>query len=572
MLKPYKMKTVKQLLNKIDFFLAFIFIMPFIYGTLYDFSTLIITSILQLILIIKFIKNKKLKIDLNYTFIFLGILFICSLLTVIWAVDKNDSIIGTLRYSSLLVFTTLLVQYEPEKKSSILKTIAYSAIAMLILSLILGIIPITRDVVFTNNGRIKGLFEYANTFALFLLLSLIIISQSKNDKMGIALSGILLFGIILTGSRTTFILTIAYIIYWSLNKKNTKRKIYIITYLSIFALFILYVWIINKQSVLGRMFLVTLNSRTLLERLVYWQDGLKLLKNNIFGHGYMGYFYKVYENQTGPYQIRFIHNEYLQMILDIGIIPTVIFIITLLSSLISNKNSKMNRLILLTILIHIIVDIDLQYLIIWYIIILTLNSKKIKEFTIDFNYTVTLCMIILFSIYAYYGTATFLNYIGNSELASKMLNNYTEAKIGKMLKTEDINKSHKIADEILEKNKYVVQAYKINSIYYLQNSNFEKMVENKKQQIKLDKYNIENYEGYILMLSKALEYYSQKQDSKNVEKYIDYILEAEEEISMANNNMNKLEYKIYDDPKLKLSQDMEKYINDMKKIKNNINN
>ena len=51
----------------------------------------------------------------------------------------------------------------------------------------------------------------------------------------------------------------------------------------------------------------------------------------------MGFSYKIYEVQTGMYLTRFVHNEYLQMALDIGIIPLAIFIVILIKSIISKK-------------------------------------------------------------------------------------------------------------------------------------------------------------------------------------------------------------------------------------------
>ena len=47
-------------------------------------------------------------------------------------------------------------------------------------------------------------------------------------------------------------------------------------------------------------------------------------------------------------------------------------------------------------------------------------------------------------MYAYFAIATFMNFIGKNEIALNMINNYTEAKVEVMLKTENIEKAHKI--------------------------------------------------------------------------------------------------------------------------------
>ena len=563
---------MKEKIKSIDPILVFIFVIPFIYGTLYDFSSLLVVSIIQLILIIYYIKNKKIKIELNMTFICLVSLALFSFLTIIWAVDKNDAMIGGLRYLSVLIFAILLMQLDNEKKNKIYITLAYSALTMLIISLLLGIIPATRGIVFLKNYRLKGFFEYSNTFALFLLLGLIVITQSKRNKVSIIMHIAFIAGIILTGSRTTLILTALFVLAWCFSKENKQKKTYLIIYICIFVLFILYVLVFNQSSVLGR--LISFKSTTLLERFVYWKDGISLLKTNLFGHGYMGYSYKIYSIQTGPYETRFVHNEYLQMAIDIGIMPTLLFIGTLIKSIVSRNNSKLNKILLVIIMIHMLIDIDLQYLIIWIFIILALDSNELKEKIITFNYTTVVVLAIIFVVYLYYGIATLMFFIGNYKVSQNMINNYTEANTIEMIEQKDLDDAHKIADKILKDNRYVHQAYGINASYYYNKLSFEKMVENKKQEIALDKYNEEVYKEYILLLSKSIDYFQKIQDFNNLSKYINYVTEVEEMVKSVNENINKLEKEIYDEDtiELKLSDELIKYIEEMKSINANLLN
>ena len=551
-----KEKIIKKL-KSIDLVIFLIMLMPFLFGTFHNFSVFLVALILQIIILIFYIKNKKVNIKINSGLICSGLLFIFSLLSVIWAVDRNDAFIGSLRYLSIVIFNFLLMQLTKQKKEKVLEIIPYSAVLMLIISLIVGFIPACKHIVYTQGGSLTGFFTYANTFALYLLLGIIIITNKKIDKYTIiAITIGLIIGIMLTKSRATFILTILYFVYFSLNKYNCKKRYYFFTFIALFSLSSAILFILNKTKIIN----ISENLGTIFERLLYWKDSLKLILHNPFGYGYMGFSYKIYEVQTGAYITKFVHNEYLQMILDIGIIPTLIFIIILIKSIISKENSKLNKLILITIMLHIFLDLDLQSIIIFYIMFMCLDEKLYKEFEIKFNYTFTLGLLIVSFLYGYYCVASFMNFIVDNQIANEMLSNYTEAKV-ELMKSDDINIVHKYAEEILKNNKYEARAYNANAVYYLLSGDFDKMVECKKKELFLDKYNMKLYEEYAMMLDDVLSYYEQKNDTKNYNKYVNYLLEIEDILENVKNSTSFLAYKITDNLSLELSQNIKDYIN-----------
>ncbi len=547
-------------------YIAVIFgIIPFLFGTFYDFSVFFVSAIFSTILLIIFIKNKKLQIKINNAFILSIILVIFSILTIIWAVDKTSAQAGVLRYLSLLVFSILLMQLTEKDKENILKIIPYSGLMMVLISIILGLFPNLKGIVYSESNRLTGLFQYANTFALYLLIGFIIITNRKINKCTIPTAIILLFGIFMTGSRTTFVLSIIYIIYLSFRKETKNKKLYAIIYFSILLVIGIYVLVTKNIDTIGRIFTISLDSSTLLGRILYWKDGLVLLLQNIFGYGYMGYSYEIYEIQTGMYYTKFVHNDYLQMALDIGIIPLIAFIVILIKSLISKQNTKLNKIILISIMLHMFLEFDLQFIIIFYILIMCLEEKEYKK--IEINYSITTDIIILISdfIFIYYGIAYFMNYIGKNDITISMLN-YTQAKVELMLETENINNAKKLADEILENNKYEYQAYYIKSMYYLQNKEFDKMVENKKKEISLDKYNPKVYEEYVYMLSQVLQYYAEKENQEMTQKYAGYILEVENTVKDVKSKTSTLANKLQDSSEIKLNEETVEYINEIRSI------
>ena len=565
-------------------------IIPFLIGTFYDFSVFLVTLIFSGILLGIFIKNKKLKIEINNMFLLSMLLFIFSFLGIFWAIDKNDAIIGTLRMLSLVIFSILLMQCKKEEKEKILNVIPYSGLVMLILSIIIGFIPALRNIVYSESNRITGMFQYSNVFALYLLIGFIIITNKKKKeekvkeakeesvkieknkqkllkKYSPIICGIiLLIGILMTGSRTTFIITTIYIIYLCFRKENRYRKIYGITYAVILLLLGIYVLITKNIETIGRIFTISMDSSTLLGRILYWKDGLNLLLENIFGYGYMGYSYKVYEIQTGMYYTKFVHNDYLQIALDIGIIPLVIFIIFLVKSLFSKNNSKLNKIILIAIIIHMFLEFDLQFMIIFYILLMCLEEKTYKKIEIEKSITSYLVIGIVILVYGYYGIACFMNYIKQDEIAINMLGDFTEAKVNVMNSTENLNTANRLADEVLEKNIYAYQAYGIKAIYYLQNNEFEKMIEMKKKEIALDKYNPQVYEDYVFCLSQVLEKYAKEQNDEEIIKYSKYVFEVENMIQDVKNKTDKITEKLQDSSKIELSEETLNYINNIKEI------
>lgn len=569
-------------------------IIPFLIGTFYDFSVFLVTLIFSGILLGIFIKNKKLKIEINNMFLLSMVLFIFSFLGIFWAIDKNDAIIGTLRMLSLVIFSILLMQCTKEEKEKILNVIPYSGLVMLILSIIIGFIPALRNIVYSESNRITGMFQYSNVFALYLLIGFIIITNKKKKeekvkeakeesvkteknkkenrekllkKYSPIICGIiLLIGILMTGSRTTFIITTIYIIYLCFRKENRYRKIYGITYAVILLLLGIYVLITKNIETIGRIFTISMDSSTLLGRILYWKDGLNLLLENIFGYGYMGYSYKIYEIQTGMYYTKFVHNDYLQMALDIGIIPLVIFIIFLVKSLFSKNNSKLNKIILIAIIIHMFLEFDLQFMIIFYILLMCLEERTYKKIEIEKSITSYLVIGIVILVYGYYGIACFMNYIKQDEIAINMLGDFTEAKVNVMNSTENLNTANRLADEVLEKNIYAYQAYGIKAIYYLQNNEFEKMIEMKKKEISLDKYNPQVYEDYVFCLSQVLEKYAKEQNDEEIIKYSKYVFEVENMIQDVKNKTDKITEKLQDSSKIELSEETLNYINNIKEI------
>ena len=82
---------------------------------------------------------------------------------------------------------------------------------------------------------------------------------------------------------------------------------------------------------------ISLSNSTLIGRFLYWQDALPLVFTHPFGLGYMGYYYLQGSVQTGVYTTVFVHNDFLQLLLDFGWIPGIAAAAVFFRSLFSGK-------------------------------------------------------------------------------------------------------------------------------------------------------------------------------------------------------------------------------------------
>jgi len=570
----YMRRKFKDMLNMIKNSILnkyiLIALIPFAFGLFHNFAVYIVAIILLLVLTYILYKNKKIYIFLNLPFISISVLTIGYLLTCFWAVDKNDALLGFFRILTIFLFSNVIMQIQKDELQSYYKLIPKSALLMCLVCFIFGLIPELKKYVYSDNGRLGGFFQYSNTFALFLLVGLIIsIYDSSKVKNKFFEEIILLIGIFLTGSRTVFLLTILFFItYLFTNKDKDKdkwKKIILLIVIMILAFII--ALITNNFDTIGRYLTISLNSSTLWGRLIYYYDAVKLLRSNLFGYGYMGYSFVYPTIQTAIYNIKFVHSDFLQIALDIGIIPTIFWIISITYSILSSKTSNMQRIILIVMFLHMLFDFNLEFLVIYFIIISmqNLNNGK-RKIEIKSNILILFFIVILSIIYLYLSIATFMNYIGNNSIAINMLPNYTEAKL-ELLKTEkNIKNAKLLAEEIIKENKYISFTYYIKAVNELYNKNYEKMCEYQEIAIKLDKYNKDNYENYIIMLSQTLEETAKNNDRNNTLKYMNKVIKIREMLDELKDNTNRLASKIQDNSHINLNEQTNEYIKNIEGV------
>lgn len=541
-----------------------LFIATFIFGGFYDFSVFFISAVLSINLLVKYIKNKEIKIELNFPFWISTLFVLGNFLTLFWAIDKNDAVFGLFRSIALFIFVLNLYQIDDKSKNMLKMVVPLSGFIMFIISIILAIIPSTKNIVISDGNRLTGFFQYANSYAIFLLLGIIILLNSEiKEKIKVPIMLLLVLAILLTGSRITFILLILNFIYYIVKSKSKNKLKYILGFVLVIAIIIIVALATNNFQNIGRILTLSFSSSTLLGRFVYYKDSLTLILKNIFGYGYMGYSYVYPEIQTAPYYIKFVHNDFLQIALDIGIIPALIFLCILVKALFSKNISVQNKVLLITLSIHMFFEFDLQFFVLLALLMIFMNDKNEKQKALSFSIILIAFCAILSIINCYYGIASVSNIFGDGKLGTKMLSNYTETKEKEAFEyyeKNNLSKADEIAKSILVKNKYSIVSYNIDAYYLLETKKYDDMVIQKNNAIELDKYNMQTYEDYVLLLSKVIDYYIKNEDYENANKYIAYVLDVNLRLEKLKENTDNFAYYFAEKPVFKLDDAVQKYI------------
>ena len=274
-----------------------------LWGGIYDFTIAIYGCIFCIGIITVVRKKDRLSIPVNITSAGLIIILICSIISSVAARDHGIAVIGILRIVVFIVFWILWCNIAEQKRDIIWNVLPELLAGITLVSIVLYFIPQLREYLYSAK-RLGGVLQYSNTFALLLLASFIcLMYREKKSKSAYVVGSILILGIILCGSRTVFVLLIGVILFFIVKKKLSLKYFGIVISGLVILLFILQ--LLMKLDI-QRLLKITLNSSTLNGRVLYWFDGIRVLMKNPLGLGYMGYYFKQPQFQTGNYATKYV--------------------------------------------------------------------------------------------------------------------------------------------------------------------------------------------------------------------------------------------------------------------------
>ncbi|MFI3206247.1 MAG: hypothetical protein R3Y33_03265 [Clostridia bacterium] len=160
-------------------------------------------------------KNKNMRV--SKTFVAISLIPISYLISVIFAVDIGLAFIGFIKFLPISLFAFIVSQLKIAEKEKMINVIPFFAVPLVLVSIVISFFDNAIANFFTVNGEISGFFQYPNTFALFLTMSLLILINNFGDtKKSIIISNlfsqILILGILLSESRTGVILSIVFLL------------------------------------------------------------------------------------------------------------------------------------------------------------------------------------------------------------------------------------------------------------------------------------------------------------------------------------------------------------------------
>lgn len=528
-------------------------------GTFHVYLSCILSAVLLgRLLFVCLIRKKQTAFSVNPLAIALFCLLLFYLLSVFWAVDAGMAFLGFLKFLPLPLYYLLLL--EQHRTEEILRLLPWIAAGMTLLSVIGMQLPVV-SAWFSVAGRLAGFFQYPNTFALFLLVAeLLLVTKKQNRLSDFILIAVLLFGLLYTGSRTVFLLAAAAnIVALLIGKKGKGRLLTIAVLVLLTVAAVLYAVLSGNVTAIGRFLTISLKESTFLGRLLYARDALPVILRHPFGLGYMGYYYMEQSLQTGVYSVLYVHNDFLQMLLDVGWAPAIFFWAAAIRPIFRRGAALRTRLILSVVLLHALFDFDLQFIGFFFVLLVFLSEEPCRTYAVP-RAALLICLPLLLLVNLYAGTALLLERAGLSATSHAVFPWNTQNEISLMSAEEDLKSAADLADDILQRNRYVTVAYSVKAREAYAAGDFGAVIEQKQKLFSIAPFAYDEYVEYGYMLANGVSLYSQAGDTRSAEVCANELIKLPKRLQAQQSRLSGLGAKIQDQPNLQLPSDLAEFI------------
>lgn len=567
----------KKRMESQQLILCFMMISPFLAGLYFEYLSCMAAAVLFLILVYIKKTTGHLYFRLNDASIAVMVLVISYGISVCVSVDKGLAVWGIFKFLSLFLFLLTVFQLKKEERLHLFRQVPFTGAIMSLLALILSVIPWFRTY-FWVNGRLGGFFQYPNTFAMYLLTGILVLHAGDIAYTTIQkaiLTIILIAGILAAGSRTVIVLGIAAALVLSVKKKKILTKQGLENRITLDHKIIgAFVFMLSGEiafaiscnwALFKNFFSDTTFFSTFFGRLLYWQDAIGQILKHPFGMGYMGYYLTQGEFQSGVYSVMFVHNDWLQILLDVGWIPGICILAAVLKALFSKEQYRTQKLVLIFLGLHCMFDFDLQYIYMFFLMILTWNLDSEKKQEIPSGVLGALLILVLPGLYI--GIGNLVYYTGNPNLAYKIYPYNTFAEIQLLSTTSEVEEMEQIADHLLERNEYLSTAWDAKAKTAYSRGDFSNVLSAKQKAISLAPYDIAIYEDYFSMLCVGIERYEEAGDANSAEICKTEIIRLQEILNQTKEKTSALAWMIRDKPQLEMSEEYRNYVEVLKNKK-----
>ena len=541
-------------------------------GGFYAAHTGFMTMFLCAYLIYLCIKQKGLVFTPNLLDYSVAALVIAYCTGVIAGIDKGMALMGASKYFCLLPFMLIMMQIPADEKKNYVRLIPITGVLSVVLCAALLVTPL-REYVFIAN-RMSGFMGYANTFA-FLMFGGILCEYFYCKKNPLILL-ILSIGLFWSGSRTVFVMFILAVIFVGIrhlliaDHYNIKHIIFTII---IFIIIVGVSLIIPATSgIFKRLTDISVNSSTFQGRLLYMLDAIPLIKRFPMGLGSYGYSYAGRLTATGLYNVKYIHNCILQLMIDTGIIPAVIVILMFSVAWIKNRNY-----VLLFLFSHALMDIDFEYVAIFFMFILIAEGRVSVTHDVPIRSTSTekkqdhpgIAGLISLAACCIFATTAALPSLSNmfflfddNVAALNVFAGNTEAREERMADSYDINEIINDADHLITHNTYNARGYQmLGTLAYL-NGDAEQTVHYLSKELTLVPYAGSEYRSFATYLTELARVARESGDMDTYRFCVDNIRIIQNTMTEKENNISFFGSRISEQPSFYLDSDATELIND----------
>jgi hypothetical protein len=389
-------------MNSLVFYILIVFfwIGAIFRGLFDDFAFLGMHVFLYLGLLVALLVHKRVEFSSFHLWVFLFVLFYW--VSVLYAVDVEQALLEASRVSGLIPLSLLMTMLQLGQKVKLYKSWVWIGVVLTVLGIMN---QMYRD------GRLESTLAYANALAIFLLVGLLIsigIYVKEKRLIYLVLVTVNATGLLLTFSRSVWVLWLLSVVVLVLVTPELRKKAAVLK-LGLAHLTGLVFAIVTKQETLffwKRVKSIQPGTSEFEIRLVYWKDSLQMILDYWWGGsggGGWSVLQHLYQSQT--YYVKFIHNHYAQVTLDIGVWGLLIFLSilfvfyrnTFVYSVSTQTSSpygiKALWIMVTVMLLHAGFDFDLSFPLIFGMLICLMASINPKGIAIHFSSKIKLIPI-----------------------------------------------------------------------------------------------------------------------------------------------------------------------------------
>ena len=534
-------------------------------GIFHEYLSCLLSVVLLVWLCLYLRRERRLTVSVTLTAIAVGVLMLGYALSPLWAVDGGEAVFGFYKFLPIPLYLLVLMQ-QPQERERAIVGLPYVLTITTVISVALMYIP-GLETYFAVAGRLSGPLQYPNTFAALLLVAeLLLLTKDKWRWWDFGCIAVLLFGILYTGSRTVLIVAAVSNVAALLINRNKRIRWIAAGGLALGVLAVVgYCAVTHSFDVIGRYLNITLNSSTFVGRILYAYDALPVILRHPFGLGYMGYFFVQQSIQTGVYGILYIHNDFLQFLLDVGWIPCLALIAAIVRSVCSGTLPLRYKLVLLTMAAHSCFDFDLQYAAVFMVFLLFTDTDAFVQKQVTVSRAVRVGTVtVLSALCLYFGTIKGLHRFRQYYAVEALYPSATLSQIEIIKASEDMDEIHALADEILQRNEYVSVAYSVKARDAYRRGDFAKVIQYKKAAMDLAPFATVECREYAEMLMVGIDLYEKAGDVKSALYCKQELVRVADRIATIDRRVSPLGKKIAEQPGQYLPKSIKDYVAELK--------